>query len=312
MPLNRFPWGDVTFARGRAAAADRRGRPRRQVQPRSARVGTWTLEPAGHGDDRGRVHLRERPADALRPASSSPFGARGWLKRKNAQGAAAAALDPRGGPRPRHARDDRRAARASPPRIPLLNRLRAVSRRLVLTCASRRLAGRRRRLRQQGGRGHPRRDRGHLPRRRRAQVPGADLAPAQPGRHRGPALPRRPEARGPRARAPTRSGSGSSCASRTRPTRRSSPPRSSRSRTRRRPSSTRSSSTSINPSPTGPTPLPPKSLIPRSTRSPPRRTIQGSLLLFKLPGPALDNRPLEFVIKSPHAGGDDGIVDLDV
>ncbi len=50
-----------------------------------------------------------------------------------------------------------------------------------------------RRLRQQGGGGrHGRRHRGHLPRRRRAEVPGADLALHEPERRRGPVLPDRP------------------------------------------------------------------------------------------------------------------------
>lgn len=61
-----------------------------------------------------------------------------------------------------------------------------------------------------------------------------------------------------------------------------------------------------------PSPLPPKSLIPKVDSIASEGTIQGSMLLFKIPGPVLDNRPLEFVIKSPHAGGDDATVELDI
>jgi hypothetical protein len=60
------------------------------------------------------------------------------------------------------------------------------------------------------------------------------------------------------------------------------------------------------------TPLPPKSLLPKVDSIASEGTIQGSLLLFKIPGPSLDNRPLEFVIKSPEPGGQPGTVDLDI
>jgi hypothetical protein len=60
-----------------------------------------------------------------------------------------------------------------------------------------------------------------------------------------------------------------------------------------------------------PLPMPPKSLIPKIDSIAAEGTVQGSLLLFKIPGPSLDNRPLEFVIKSP-VGGDDGTVALDI
>lgn len=61
-----------------------------------------------------------------------------------------------------------------------------------------------------------------------------------------------------------------------------------------------------------PTRMPPASLIPQVDSVAAEGTIQGSLLLFKIPGPSLDNRPLELVIKSPIPGGDPGTVDLDV
>lgn len=59
-------------------------------------------------------------------------------------------------------------------------------------------------------------------------------------------------------------------------------------------------------------PMPPKSLIPPVNSIAAEGTIQGSLLLFKIPGPSLDNRPLEFLIKSPVPGGEAGTVDLDI
>ena len=40
--------------------------------------------------------------------------------------------------------------------------------------------------------------------------------------------------------------------------------------------------------------------------------IQGSLLLFKLPGTALDNRPLELKIEGDLQPPQTGIIDLDV
>lgn len=41
-------------------------------------------------------------------------------------------------------------------------------------------------------------------------------------------------------------------------------------------------------------------------------TIQGSLLLYKIPRANLENRPLEFIVKSPQAPQRVGTVDLDV
>ena len=40
-------------------------------------------------------------------------------------------------------------------------------------------------------------------------------------------------------------------------------------------------------------------------------TAQGAMVLFRIPGPALDNRPLEFHIASPTGKGD-AVVDLDI
>ena len=41
-------------------------------------------------------------------------------------------------------------------------------------------------------------------------------------------------------------------------------------------------------------------------------TIQGSLLLYKIPRVNLENRPLEFIVKSPQAPQRVGTVDLDI
>ena len=57
-------------------------------------------------------------------------------------------------------------------------------------------------------------------------------------------------------------------------------------------------------------PMPPKSLIPPVNSLASEGTVQGSLLLFKIPRPSLDNRPLELTIEAP--GEKPATVDLDV
>lgn len=58
--------------------------------------------------------------------------------------------------------------------------------------------------------------------------------------------------------------------------------------------------------------------LPAGDRIPPldstaeQGTIQGSLLLYKIPRKNLENRPLEFIIKSPQAPQRVGTVDLDI
>ena len=226
-PLNRFAWADMTFAE---VEAPRRivevGRSGKYNRIRTRAI--WTLEPAAGGGTRVEFTLETEPAaptDRFLEALGAP---RGWFKRKNAQGAAAAAGDPRGGPRP--------GARAT---VAGLVEFRRPMRRLVRT---------RRRSRRCSLAGaacgnkeeyHRRRDRGRLPRPRRAEVPGADLAPAQPPT-RGPEL--LVGCRGTEPPAPT-SGSASSSASRTRPTSRPGGRRRSRSTTPRGTSTSRSRST---------------------------------------------------------------------
>ena len=56
----------------------------------------------------------------------------------------------------------------------------------------------------------------------------------------------------------------------------------------------------------------PKSLIPAPDSPPSESTIQGSLLLFKIPTRNLENRPLELSIRSPEDPGQVATVDLDV
>jgi hypothetical protein len=54
------------------------------------------------------------------------------------------------------------------------------------------------------------------------------------------------------------------------------------------------------------------SLIPVPDSPPSEGTIQGSLLLFKIPTRNLENRPLELSIASPDTPGETATVDLDV
>ena len=56
----------------------------------------------------------------------------------------------------------------------------------------------------------------------------------------------------------------------------------------------------------------PKTLIPVIDSPAAESTIQGSLLLFKIPNASLENRPLEFIVKSPGAQPREGSVNLDV
>ena len=69
--------------------------------------------------------------------------------------------------------------------------------------------------------------------------------------------------------------------------------------------------TAVNPFAYDPAPLGPGQLIPPPNSPPSDNTIQGSLLLFKIPVESLGNRPLELEIESER-GGDNAVVDLDV
>ena len=59
-------------------------------------------------------------------------------------------------------------------------------------------------------------------------------------------------------------------------------------------------------------PIPAGEILPLADTPAFDTAIQGSLLLFKLPGTALDNRPLELKIESSMAPPQTGIIDLDV
>jgi hypothetical protein len=58
--------------------------------------------------------------------------------------------------------------------------------------------------------------------------------------------------------------------------------------------------------------LQPKDVLPAPDSPSGQGTIQGSLLLFKIPNANFENRPLELDIRSPDAPGQTASVDLDV
>ena len=94
--------------RDRAPVPDRRLRPRGQVQPDQdvPRVDARARVAAGA---RGWSTLRDRAAAGDRPARGGAERPPGLVQARRGQGAATAAEHPRGGPRPRRARDRRRA-----------------------------------------------------------------------------------------------------------------------------------------------------------------------------------------------------------
>ncbi|MFP5363403.1 MAG: hypothetical protein ACLGI5_11820 [Thermoleophilia bacterium] len=59
-------------------------------------------------------------------------------------------------------------------------------------------------------------------------------------------------------------------------------------------------------------PIPPGEILPLADTPAYDSPIRGSLLLFKLPGTALDNRPLELKIEGTTSPQQTGIIDLDV
>ena len=83
MPLNRFPWGDVTFAEfdppWRIVEVGRGGK-----FNRVRTVGTWILEPAAGDATRVEFTFESAPK-MLSDRFLESLGARGWLKRKNAK-----------------------------------------------------------------------------------------------------------------------------------------------------------------------------------------------------------------------------------
>ena len=74
---------------------------------------TWTLDPDPGGGTGVEVTTETEPALPTDRLMEAVSGQRGWFKR-GPQGAAPAAVDPRGGRRPRGARDGRRALDSAP------------------------------------------------------------------------------------------------------------------------------------------------------------------------------------------------------
>src|SRR3954449_11080128 len=83
VPLNRFPWADVTFAEvERPRLIVERGRTGKFNRIRT--LGTYELEPAGSGTTRVTFTFETQPHN-LADRIGESLGARGWLRRKNAR-----------------------------------------------------------------------------------------------------------------------------------------------------------------------------------------------------------------------------------
>jgi hypothetical protein len=61
-----------------------------------------------------------------------------------------------------------------------------------------------------------------------------------------------------------------------------------------------------------PVPIPGKGLLPNADATAAQNSINGQLLLFKIPRESLDNRPLELKIQNPDDPAQVGVVNLDV
>ena len=198
-PLQRFPWGDATIVEaerprrivevGRTGKYNRirtlsrlRARRRAAAGPACAHVRERAEAPARQVPRAPRSpRMAQAQASARRCAACSPSsrrttgaarGRRSPAGRASRRPARRSAADAFLGPAPRRARRRYSSARDAPPPPDVPRRRRRRPGHLG--------------LRQQGARDPPRHDRGRLPRPRRDEVPGADLAPAQPGEHRGP------------------------------------------------------------------------------------------------------------------------------
>ncbi len=111
-PLNRFAWADMTFAEMQPPfKIVERGRGGKYNRIRM--VGTYTLSP-GPGDTTKVEYTLETVPSQLSDKLMDTFGGRSWSKRKAAKGDASAALDPRGGARPRQARLGRAMTASTP------------------------------------------------------------------------------------------------------------------------------------------------------------------------------------------------------
>ena len=93
------PGPTSTFTEVERAAADRRARPAGKFNRIRTR-GIYELEPSLRRHDARDLHVRDQ-ARSCSPTGSRGAGRARWLKRKNKQGAAPPARDPRGGPGPR-------------------------------------------------------------------------------------------------------------------------------------------------------------------------------------------------------------------
>ena len=268
-----------------------RGRAARTGSSRSGRGGKfnrikttddWTLDAAAGGGTRVEYTTETEPALPTDRSWRRSAPAR-LVQAQAPQGAAPPAVDPRGGSRPRRARHRRRAV-DSAARCRVWSSWLAARRRRSSPPA----AGTRTRR-------SARRDRGHLRRRRRPQVPGPDLALPEPERRRGPRVPRRPAGRD-RAAARRRDLVRRLHAGQERgATRRCRRPTRSRSPTRRATSyAPIPLDTNINPFAYQPgIDVPPATVLPLPNSAAGQGPIQGSLLLFKVKTDSLQNRPLE-------------------
>jgi len=80
VPMNRFPWADVTFSEvERPRLIVERGRTGKYNRIRT--LGTYELEPVGSGSTRVTFTFETQPGN-LADRIGESLGARGWLKRK--------------------------------------------------------------------------------------------------------------------------------------------------------------------------------------------------------------------------------------
>ena len=143
---------------------------------------TWTLSPSG-GGTRVEHTTETEPQAADRPAHGGVRHAP-LVQARRPQGAASGCSRSS-----RRTTTAARAPRSRASRIPAMRR--ACSSSPPRCCARSSAAG----CGNKQETRHARRHRGHLPRRRRPEVPGADLALHEPERRRGPVLPGRPARR---------------------------------------------------------------------------------------------------------------------
>ena len=166
---NRFGWGDMTFVEVEPPYRIVARRARRASSTASRRSTSWTLEPRPGGGTRVEFMTETEPAlptdRSWRPSAAAAAGSSAGRARRCER--LQSILE----------EDQDRGARATVGGL-LDSAARCAAARPRAPAPS--LAARARRLRQQGGDRTSRRDRGHLPRRRRPRVPGPDLALLNP------------------------------------------------------------------------------------------------------------------------------------